>query len=95
MPRIAQATVVALATLVMTPVVANAEPMILTAQQMESVTAGALPDGINININITTQIANAKAIAVATCGVCIGSTPAAFGLAAANNANASGQLISR
>ena len=95
MPRIAQATVVALATLVMTPVVANAEPMILTAQQMESVTAGAPPDGINININITTQIANARAIAIANCGVCIGSAPSAFSLAAASNANASGQQITR
>ena len=95
MRKMARATVATVAAMVMTPVVAYAEPMVLTAKQLESITAGAPPAGINININITTQIANAKAISIATCGVCTGSAPAAFGLAAASNANASGQQISR
>ena len=95
MRKMARATVATVAAVVMMPLVAYAEPMVLTAKQMESITAGAPPDGINININITTQIANARAIAIATCGICIGGGPSATSLAAASNANASGQQITR
>jgi hypothetical protein len=92
MRKIASITVAALVSVAMTPMVASAEPMVLTGTQMESITAAGPPFGINININVTTQIANAKAIAIATCGVCIGNAPAAFSLAAASNANATKQI---
>jgi hypothetical protein len=95
MGRIARATVVVVAALVMMPAVTNAEPMMLTAKQMDSITAGALPGGISININVTNQVANAIALALANCGVCIGGAPSASSLAAAVNANASGQQITR
>ena len=90
MRKIASITVAALVSVAMTPMVASAEPMVLTGTQMESITAAGPPFGININV--TTQIANAQAIAIATCGVCIGSAPAAFSLAAASNANATKQI---
>jgi hypothetical protein len=47
-----------------------------------------------VQTNLTTQVANAISIAVATCGVCIGSAPSAFSFAAAANTNAS-RLIQR
>lgn len=95
MRRSARAAVAAMAAVVMTPLVAYAEPMVLTASQMESITAAAPPAGINININITTQVANARAIAIATCGICVDGVPSASSFAAAINANVSGQQILR
>lgn len=101
MRRIAQATVAAIASVVMTPWVANAEPMVLTATQMESITAAGPPLGININValgdvlvqtNITTQVANAISVAKASCGICTGAAPVAFSFGAAINANVSGQF---
>jgi hypothetical protein len=76
------------------PEVAGAEPMVLTTTQMDAITAAAGPAGINlnINVNIVTQIANARSIAIATCGICIGGPPVAFSLASASNANASQQI---
>jgi hypothetical protein len=90
MRRMARATVATVAAVVMAPVVAYAEPMVLTATQMESITAAARIAGVNINLNITTQIANAFALSFAT-----GRGASAFSLAAATTANASGQQIGR
>jgi hypothetical protein len=82
----------------------KAEPLTLTASEMESVTAAApvqvnvpvsvVTGGFRVQANFTTQVANAVSIAVATCGVCIGSAPSAFSFAAAANTNAS-RLIQR
>jgi hypothetical protein len=99
MRRIARATVATVAAVVMTPVVAYAEPMVLTATQMASITAAARSPVININVvkqtDITTQIANAVALSFATCGVCVGDGPSAFSFATARNFNSSGQLVRR
>jgi hypothetical protein len=82
------------------PLAASAEPMVLTSTQMESITAGASPTEINVSVelgdilvqtNHTTQVANAIALALATCGICTGGAPAASSLAGAINDNASGQ----
>ena len=97
MGRIARATIAAVGSVVMTPWLAHAEPTVLTATQMESVTAAALveinvPVNVLVQTNITTQVANAIATAIATCGVCIGGGPMASALAAAANANFSRQF---
>ena len=101
MRKIALPAFVAATSVVVLPLAASAEPMVLTAMQMESITAAAAPTSININVqlgdtlvqtNHTTQIANAIAVAIANCGVCVGGAPSAASLAAAINANASGQI---
>jgi hypothetical protein len=79
--------------------VAKAEPVTLTTSEMESVTAAALVEvnipinvvtgGFQVQTNLTTQVANAVSIAIATCGICNGSAPSASSLAAAANVNAS------
>jgi hypothetical protein len=78
---------------------AKAEPLLLTSSQMEAVTAGLV---INVNagnvaflqqLNVTTQTAQAFAVAIAACGVCSGNIPAADAAAAAANANLTGQGI--
>lgn len=104
MRGIALAAIAAVTSMVVTPLAVSAEPMVLTAVQMESITAAAAPSSININVqlgdvlvqtNRTIQIANAIAIAIANCGVCVGGAPSASSLAVASNANASGQQITR
>jgi hypothetical protein len=92
MRKMARAAVATVAAVVMTPVVAYAEPMVLTATQMDSVTAAARAPRISLNINITTQIANATAFSVAICGICTGGVPAASSFAAAINANDARQI---
>jgi uncharacterized protein HemX len=68
MRKIMRAMVATVAAAVIAPVVAYAEPMVLTATQMESITAAA-PPVINVNVvvnnAITTQINNAVALALA------------------------------
>jgi hypothetical protein len=90
--------------MVVATLAAKAEPVTLTASEMESVTAAALikvnvpisvvTGGFRVQANFTTQVANAISVAIATCGVCIGRAPSAFSFAAAGNANAS-RLIQR
>jgi hypothetical protein len=98
MRKFALSVVVAASSMVVTTSLAKAEPVTLTASQMESVTAAALIE-INIPIlvqtNLTTQVANAIALAFATCGVCSGGALDASSLAAAINDNVSGQQIQR
>jgi hypothetical protein len=98
MKKTARATLATLAAVGMTPLVATAEPMVLTPTQMESITAAARPPSINVNVvvqnNITTQIANAIAFAFASCGICSGA-PSAFSLATASNINLSNQQVGR
>ncbi len=67
MRKIMRATVATVAAVVIAPVVAYAEPMVLTATQMESITAAAPPVNVNVVVNnaITTQINNAVALALA------------------------------
>jgi hypothetical protein len=95
----ARATAATVAAVVMTPVVAYAEPMVLTATQMDSISAAARSPLVNINVVVqtirTTQIANAIAVSFATCGVCVGSGPSASSLAAALNSSSSGQSVGR
>jgi hypothetical protein len=96
MRKIARAAVVAAASLATTPFAADAEPMMLTNSQMEAVTAGALIEvniPINLNLAITTQVANAIALAFATCGICTGGGPAAASLADAANIAAGVRII--
>jgi hypothetical protein len=91
MRKIARAVFVAVASVASvaaTPFAADAEPMMLTNSQMEAVTAAAL---IEVNINLTTQVANAIALAFATCGVCTDGAPAASSSASAGNFAASAQ----
>jgi hypothetical protein len=99
MRRVVAATVATVAALQVTPSVAFAEPMVLTATQMDSITAGARLPAINITVivqnNITTQIANAIAISFANCGICIGRAPSASSFATAFNINGTGQLVRR
>jgi len=90
--------VVAVTWMGVTSSLARAEPLTLTASQMESVTAGALieiniPIAVQTNLNLTTQVANAIALAFATCGICGGGAPDASSLAATTNANVSGQFV--
>lgn len=97
MGRIARATIMAAGSAVMIPWLAHAEPMVLTPTQMASVTAAAqvainVPINIGVQTNVTTQVANAVGIAVATCGVCVGSGPTAASSATARNFNVSRQL---
>jgi hypothetical protein len=85
----------------------KAEPLLLTSSQMEAVTAGLalnVSPQINVNagngaflqqLNLTTQTAQAFAVAVATCGVCSGNIPAADAAAAAVNASRSANDILR
>ena len=104
MRKIVLPAVVAVFSMVVATLAAKAEPVTLTASEMESVTAAALigvnvpvnvvTGGFQVQTNLTTQVANAISIAVATCGVCIGSAPSAFSFAAAANTNAS-RLIQR
>jgi hypothetical protein len=85
MRKIARAVFVAVASVASvaaTPFAADAEPMMLTNSQMEAVTAAAL---IEVNINLTTQVANAIALAFATCGVCTDGAPAASSSGSAGN----------
>ena len=67
MRKIMRTTVATVAAAVIAPVVAYAEPMELTATQMELITAAARPPVINVNVNvaIVTQINNAVALAFA------------------------------
>jgi hypothetical protein len=92
MRKIMRATVATVA--VMAPVVAYAEPMVLTATQMESITAAARPPSINVNVVINTaiitQINNAIAFAIA-----IGPGASAFNLVTQSNAAASRQIAAR
>jgi hypothetical protein len=94
MRKIVRATVATVATAVMAPVVAYAEPTVLTATQMESITAAArLPDiNVNVAVNnaITTQINNAVALALA-----IGPGASASSFVAQSNASATAQLVQR
>lgn len=94
MRRIALPAIAAITSMVMTPLAVSAEPMVLTATQMDSVTAAARSPLVNINVvvqnNITTQIANAIALSFA-----IGPGVSASSLAAALNANVTGQLVQR
>lgn len=104
MRGIALAAIAAVTSMVVTPLAVSAEPMVLTAVQMASITAAAAPRSINVNVqlgdvlvqtNRTIQVANAIAVAIANCGVCVGGAPSASSLAVASNANASGQQITR
>ena len=95
MNRIAQATIAIVAAAVMMPMVAVAEPMMLTAKQMDSITAAAQPPEINVNVVVqtinVTQIGNAIALSFATCGVCSDGAPSAASLASAGNFAANAQ----
>jgi hypothetical protein len=99
MRRIALPAIAAITLMVVAPLAVSAEPMVLTATQMDSVNAAALSPVVNINVvvqnNQTTQIANAIALSFATCGICKGGLPSASSLASAINANTSGQLVGR
>ena len=104
MRGIALAAIAAVTSMVVTPLAVSAEPMVLTAVQMASITAAAAPRSINVNVqlgdvlvqtNRTIQVANAIAVAIANCGVCVGGAPSASSLAVASNTNASGQQITR
>jgi hypothetical protein len=90
MRRIARATAV-VAAVVMTPVVVNAEPMMLTAKQMDSITAAAQRPEINVNVAVITQTASAIALSFAICGICTDGGPVAFSVASAANFGASVQ----
>jgi hypothetical protein len=94
MRKMVRAMVATVAAAVMAPVVAYAEPMVLTATQMESITAAARPPGININVAINnstvTQINNAIALSIA-----IGPGASAFSSIAQSNASATAQLVQR
>ncbi len=68
---------------------ANAEPKVLTAVELATVTAGRAAPPIQININTTTQVAKATAIAIATCTACANVTVAASSSATAANINLS------
>ena len=98
MRKIALPAVAAVTSMVMTAWAVSAEPMVLTPTQMESITAAGR---ININVSlisqtiITTQLAEAIAVAIASCGICDGDAPSASALAAASNASASAQEIAR
>jgi len=94
MRKIARAALVAVASVAATPFAADAEPMMLTNSQMEAVTAAALIE-VNVpitlvtgdfqvqsNFNLTTQVANAIALAF---------SPAASSFASAGNFAASAQ----
>jgi hypothetical protein len=100
MRRIALPASAAISLMVVTPLAVSAEPMVLTPTQMESITAAG-PSGININVSlswqtiITTQAANAIAVAIANCGICVGGAPSALSLAGASNASVSAQQIGR
>lgn len=58
---------------------AQAEPMKLTSNQMETVTAGAPLVNLQLNLNVVTQVALANAI-----GVCVGCRSLILNAAAAN-----------
>jgi hypothetical protein len=95
MRKITRAIFVAVASVAATPFAADAEPMMLTNSQMEAVTAAALIEvniPINLNLALTTQVANAIALAFATCGICSGGAMDASSLAAAINDSVSGQI---
>ena len=73
--------------------VAYAEPMVLTATQMESITAAArTPVNINVALNIATvtQINNAAGLALA-----IGPGASASSVIKQTNANVSKQIVAR
>jgi hypothetical protein len=94
MRKIARVVFVAVASVAATPFAAGAEPMVLTNPQMEAVTAAALIEvnvPINLNLALTTQVANATALAFATCAVCTDGAPAALSFAAADNFASSAQ----
>jgi hypothetical protein len=99
MRRIALPAIAAITLMVVTPLAVSAEPIVLTATQMDSVNAAALSPVVNINVAVqtiqTTQIANAIALSLATCGICQGGVPSASSLAAALNSSSSGQLVGR
>jgi hypothetical protein len=93
MRKIMRAMVATVAAAVIAPVVAYAEPMVLTATQMESITAAAPPViKVNVVVNnaITTQINNAVALALA-----IGPGASASSSIAQSNASAIAQLNQR
>jgi hypothetical protein len=94
MRKIVRATVAAVATAVIAPVVAYAEPMVLTATQMESITAAARTPDVNINVAVNaatvTQINNAVGLALA-----IGPGASASSIIAQTNVNVSKQIAAR
>lgn len=93
MRKIVRATVAAVATAAIAPVVAYAEPMVLTATQMESITAAArTPVNINVALNIATvtQINNGVGVALA-----IGPRASASSVITQTNVNASQQIAAR
>ena len=90
MRKIVRATVATVAAALMAPVVAYAEPMVLTATQMDSITAAAQPLVININVAFTTQINHASAFALA-----IGPGARAFASVTQSNASTTRQIAGR
>ena len=94
MRKIVRATVAAVATAVIAPVVAYAEPMVLTATQMESITAGAQTPDVNINVALNiatvTQINNAVGLALA-----VGPGASASSIIKQTNVNVSKQIAAR
>jgi hypothetical protein len=94
MRKIRLAVFVAVVSVAAAPFAADAEPIMLTDSQMEAVTAAALVEvniPINLNLAMTTQVANAIALAFATCGICSDGSLDASSVAAAINDSVSGQ----
>ena len=52
MRGIALAAIAAVTSMVVTPLAVSAEPMVLTAVQMASITAAAAPRSINVNVQL-------------------------------------------
>jgi hypothetical protein len=70
------------------PVAAKADPRILSAHELEAVTAGrTILAPIQINLNHTVQVARATAVSTAVCSACINATVTAFSQATASNVN--------
>lgn len=93
MSKIVRAMVATVAATVMAPVVAYSEPMVLTATQMESITAAAgSPISISVVVNtaIITQINTAIALSFA-----IGPGASASNFVAQSNAATIAQLVRR
>ena len=90
MKRNARATIAVVAAVMMTPMVVKAEPMMLTAKQMDSITAAAQRPEINVNVAVIFQIANAIALSFA-----IGPGASASNFVAQSNAATIAQLVRR
>jgi hypothetical protein len=70
------------------PVATKADPRILSAHELEAVTAGrTIRAPIQINLNNTAQVARATAISSAVCIACNNAMVTAFSQAAASNVN--------